>query len=123
MDEFAFALSIVFLSSVVFLAFVKMVIGYLKWRHLQKKGVTTGASDGVAISELEEMFRQAALEANDPLERRLDKLERRLRDLPAAVPAPPVILPKAEEAEAEMEEAPKSLGRLSTGGSAARSGR
>ncbi len=110
MEEAPFIISIVAMTMGTFLVTMKMIIGHLRWRVQQRQKNTGDLEGSVRLVELEELMRQAALEANEPLMRRIERLDRQMHLLSETSS------PGAAQPESDEEAPPKSLGRLSTGG-------
>lgn len=108
MEEAPFIVTIVAITMGTFLVTMRMIIGHLRWRVQHRQRDTDSLEGSMRMAELEEMVRQAALEANEPLARRMESLDRQMRAL--AAPPTPVQPP-----DIEVEAPAKRLGRLSSG--------
>jgi hypothetical protein len=105
MDDFEFVIAVVAITCGTFLITVKMIIGAIKWRIKQKGGQQQG--DSLALAELEEIVREASLEANQPLAARLRRVEQHMRVLSEENIAPGM---RSLSSEEDMEPE-KTMGR------------
>ena len=87
------------------LSLVWMILNYRKWK-LQHRQENQKADSSLSLSELKEMMREAAAEANDPIIERIELMEALLRQARAPRLGPAQQDALIEEIQQEHEEAP-----------------